>query len=91
MIVLDAAAGMVSATGVLAALERPPEEHEPAWSVRQVRLGISVTRGRTMNQLGWSVALLCVLAPVALAGETETQENPIYKHWAQFKPGTYVV
>ncbi|HUU83591.1 MAG TPA: hypothetical protein VM243_08815 [Phycisphaerae bacterium] len=46
---------------------------------------------RVVKQLGCSLVLVCLLAPMALAGEKETQENPIYKHWAQFKPGTYVV
>lgn len=43
------------------------------------------------KQVCWCVGLACVLAPGAYAGEKETHENPMYKHWAQFKPGTFVV
>ena len=39
----------------------------------------------------WCIALVWVLAPAVYGGEKETHENPIYKHWAQFKPGTFVV
>ena len=46
---------------------------------------------RVAAQICWCAILLSLLAPVAFAGEKETQENPIYKHWAQFKPGTFVV
>ena len=44
-----------------------------------------------VKQVCWCVGMVCVLAPAVYAGEKETQENPTYKHWAQFKPGTYVI
>ena|GEM_PF-1065174 len=44
-----------------------------------------------MNNLAKIVLFVLVLAGIpALAGKTEEKiDNPLYKHWAQFKPGSY--
>jgi len=45
-----------------------------------------------MKAIVWAVLVLLLAAPLALGGEADTEkvDNPQYKSWAAYKPGTMV-